>query len=66
MEKKQNDLNGLNTSKSCGDGGCGCGCGGLVEIEKVYSQEKIQDIRSSGKESPEGIGTPPEQKGFDK
>ncbi len=66
MEKKRKDLNVPDPSEFCGDGGCGCGCGGLIEIKEVLSQEKIQEIPSSGELLLKEIGNLTERKGVGK
>jgi hypothetical protein len=63
MEKKQKDSNVPDPSEICGDGSCGCGCDGFMGTDKVLSQEKIQEIRSSSGEEPlEATGDPTERK----
>lgn len=64
MERKKKDLNVPDPSEICGDGSCGCGCGGFMETEKVLSQEKIREIRSSSDEESLGTtGNPTGEKG---
>jgi hypothetical protein len=64
MGKNQKDLNEPGTSEICGDGSCGCGCGLPMETDKVLSQGKIQEIRSSSnEESSEVTGNPIKGKG---
>lgn len=65
--KNQKDLNVPDPSEICGDGTCGCGCGWPMETDKILSQEKIQEIRSSSDdESVEVAGNPTEGKGVKK
>jgi hypothetical protein len=67
MGKNQKDLNVTDLSEICGDGSCGCGCDGFMETEKVLSQEKIREIRSSSdEESVEVTGNPAEGKSVEK
>ncbi len=67
MGRKKKDLNVADPSEICGDGSCGCGCDGFIETEKVLSQEKIREIRSSSEEESLGTtGNPAGRKGVKK
>jgi hypothetical protein len=64
MKKKQKNMNVPDPSEMCGDGSCGCGCEWPMETEKVLSQEKMQETRSSSREeSLEATGDLTERKG---
>ncbi|NIS71024.1 MAG: hypothetical protein GTO12_19420 [Proteobacteria bacterium] len=55
MKNKQKVAGDPNMSQLCEDGSCGCGCGLPMDTNRVFSEQKVQEVRSSAGEEALGV-----------